>query len=149
MAFRASNLIPDTQYVRAKQIALQMKRFAADRSLRFSSGANTDQIFAVVRKFRQNLQDFQAIASIPGISAFAQSQEDDDTYDVVAEFNAMIASVEAVIDEIVTTFPTDADGKPLYYDSLNADGTLVPETFTAAQLSNLRTKLDTVANSVI
>jgi len=148
MAFRASNALPADQYDRAKKLAFQVKRLAENRSASFATGATGNEILAVADNlgtFRANLN---SIRSVPGIAAYAIAQEDDITYDVAAEFGALITAIDAAITEIVITVPTDANDW-LLLQKINPDGSLTHRSFTGTQLSGLIATLDVIAASVI
>ncbi len=147
MAFRANSVIPATEYVRAKNLAVQLDRLAVNRSASFATGANSAEILALVDNLSALKAGLQDAAQTPGIEAYATAQEDDATYLVAVEFAAMIAAVDAVIAETVTTLPTDANDW-LLIRKINADGSLVPRTFTGAQLASIRSLLDSLAASI-
>lgn len=147
MAFLASNITPQLGYVEAKNIANFLKNFCLSRSTQFQSDTNADVILVTFHDLRRRRDELVNIGSIPGISQYAKDQEDDPTYDVAAEFNALIVSVEAVMSNIETTFPTDVDGY-LLEKQFNAQGTYDFRQFTGAQLVTLRGLLDAVAAQV-
>ena len=98
----------------------------------------------------QNLKTFRdklaEISTTPGIAAYAQEQEDDVTYDVAAEFTAMLAAIDACVNQIVADMPDD--GTYILAYSINPDGSLTPRNFTGAQLATTISTLTAVANSV-
>jgi hypothetical protein len=147
MAFRASNALPAYNYDRAKKLAWQLRRLTSARSAEFASGATSAQVLSVLDNMRALKAELDEVKTTPGIAAYAKAQEDDVAYDVVAEFTAMLAAVDAVIQEIITTMPKDGSGF-LLLNQFDVDGALIPRNFTAAQLANLRTLLDGVTSSV-
>ena len=147
MAFRASNVIPATEYDRAKRLAVQIKRLAEARSISFASGATSAEVLSVADNLNALKAGLEAAKQTPGIAAYAASQEDDGTYDVATEFNAMLSAVDAVVANIVITLPKDASDW-LLINKINADGSLTPRSFTGAQLGSLRTNLDSLAASI-
>lgn len=147
MAFRASNQIPAENYQRSKDLANQLKRQAQTRSATFASGAKSAEILAAADHLNAFKTELIAMSQTPGIVAFAKEQEDDPTYDVVAEFTALLATIDAVIAEIVSTLPADTNDW-LLINKINADGSLAPRSFTGAQLSGLRSLMDDIANAV-
>lgn len=143
MAFRATNLIPATEYSEAKRICIQLKTYSQGRSALFAAGTDSSVIIATadnMKSFRDRLNDFK---SVPGILQYAKDQEDDQTYDIAAEFNAVIAACDAVITEIVSTLPKDASDW-LLVRRINADGSLAYRDFSAAALSTLKSLVDAV-----
>ena len=147
MSFRASNVIPAQEYMRAKQLAVQVMRLAENRSIEFSTGASSDQVLAVADNLGSMRDALNTIKAVPGIDVYATAQEDDVAYDVSIEFNALIAAIDATISEIVTTLPKDGNDW-LLIRKINPDGSLSPRSFTGAQLSGLRSSLDVIAAAV-
>jgi hypothetical protein len=87
-------------------------------------------------------------AAVPGIAAYAQSQYDDDpSYDVVAEFQAVRAQAQATIDWIVGNFPKASGQDYILKDELTDNGIAV-RAFTPAQTASLRTVLDAFVATV-
>ncbi len=147
MAFRASNVIPANRYEHAKRIALQTQRFCDWQASQFASGGTSQDILSCAEKLRYYKQELQNCASVPGIAAYVRAQEDDDTYDVVAEFTALIAAIDAAIAEIVNTFPKDT-GDYLLAQKINADGSLSQRNFNAGSVNSLRSLLAAIASQV-
>lgn len=147
MAFRASNVIPANKYERAKQLAIQLKRFCQGRATAYQSGANGAEILSTVDALREIKNQLQDCASVPGIAAYAAAQEDDGTYNVAAEFTALMNAIDAAITEIVTTLPKDGSGY-LLVRKINPDGTLEERSFSGGALSSLRSLLTTIVSQV-
>jgi hypothetical protein len=79
-------------------------------------------------------------AATPGILQYARDQKDNQTLDVVAEFNALVGLIDDLIAWIGTNFPKDANGY-LLAQTLGPTKP-VDRTFTVAQTAGLRTQLD-------
>ena len=147
MAFRATNILPQKGYDQAKKIATQLKNFSTKRSADLVGGGSSDTVLGTVDTMRLFNEQLNAVASIPGIGDYAKAQEDDPTYDVAAEFIALLALIDAVITEVVSTFPVDGSGFLLAY-TISPDGTQIPRTFNVAAVADLRTALDAVVAGV-
>ena len=147
MAFRATNILPQKGYDQAKKIATQLKNFSTKRSADLVGGGSSDTVLGTVDTMRLFNEQLNAEASIPGIGDYAKAQEDDPTYDVAAEFIALLALIDAVITEVVSTFPVDGSGFLLAY-TISPDGTQIPRTFNVAAVADLRTALDAVVAGV-
>jgi len=147
MAFKALNILPDKGYERAKQTATGLRRFCLNLSSDLASGGDSNQVLNVVDSLISFKDNLNAVKAIPGIAGYAQRQESDNAYDVAAEFSTLLALVDAGIGTVVTLFPTDTNGYLLAY-KFNPDGTLVPRSFTGAQLSPIRTALGNIASGV-
>ena len=147
MSFKATNIVPETGYRNAKNHAVSIKNYCESRSTQFQSDTNSDVVLATFHDLRRWNDELNAIKAIAGIAQYAKDQEDDQTYNVVAEFNALQAAVVAVMDNIQSTFPVDVDGY-LLEKQWNAQGTYDFRQFTGAQLSTLRGLLDAVVAQV-
>jgi len=147
MAFKALNIIPDKGYERAKEIAVRLRTYTVNTSGKLSSGATSVRVLGVLNSLIGYKNDFNLVKIIPGIVGYASDQENDPGYDVVVEFNALIAFIDTAISTITSTFPTDANGF-LLANKFNPDGTLSPRSFTAAQMSGLTTALTDITNSI-
>ena len=146
MAFRASNIIPESGYRKAKNVALGARDFAIATSTSYTLTTRADSVLSAYHTLRRYRDDLNGVAAIAGIAQYARDQEVDQAYDVVAEFTALVASIDAAMDEIETTFPVDGSGFLL-------EKKLVGEayefrTFTPATLATLRGFLDAVAAAV-
>lgn len=148
MAFRASNILPDKGLDRAKSIANTLKGVAQRYATQFSSGGDTDDIFQVTDALRQAKIGLNAVRGISGISAHAIEQENDASYDVVVEFNALVATIDGAVAEIVATFPVDGSGFLLGH-TMDADGQRVPRVFSSGALSGLVVELNAVIAAII
>ena len=148
MGVRATNVLPRVGYDLAKGVAANLKNYVTNRSTQFQNTINRDIVLVTMQDIRRAKVDLQNSAAIPGIVQYAQDQENDPTYDVVGEFTALIALIDAVIDSVTLTFPTDAGGF-LLEKKFAPDGTYTFGTFTGPQLANLRTALDAIAAVVV
>ena len=135
MAFRASNQSLQDVLVQIKRTAFVIKRDAA--ALRADS-ETTATPFARIQEFFRSLkarrEAMTATAATPGLAAYAKGQENDQSYDVVAEFNAMKAAIVATEDWIVINMP------PTIAVSSSAADIVLAE-FAPASLAGLRTQL--------
>lgn len=147
MAFRASNSLPDVGLDRAKGLALQMRTYLQQRNTQLQSATGADVVLAIMSDLRSYRLEFLSISAIPGIAAHARDLENDQNYDVVAEFQAMVTAIAAAVTEIINTFPKDASGFWLA-TQVAADGGFQYRTFSPANLAQLRTRITAVIASV-
>ena len=147
MAFRASSLIPETALKTAKGRALAIKVFAVAKSTELVTATKSVDILGIADSIANFVSELNTIKSTPGLAEYAKDQENDQSYDVVAEFNALVASLDAVISTVKSTFPVDSGGF-LLSETFNADGTRTPRTFTASQVATIKADLDTVVASI-
>ena len=147
MAFRATNQIQADGLAEAKRLANHASEFAvARRDLMAAAAVSGDIVIQVQAQFQTVITRWNAIKTIPGIAQYAKDQENDPTYDIVTEFNAMIAAAEVVRDRVETDIPTDGSGFLLLRKfQTNA---ITMRTFTTAQTAQLRTDLDSFIATV-
>lgn len=82
----------------------------------------------------------------PGIAAYAQTQKDDGTLDVVAEFNSVLAAIAGAITWIETSFPTSTED---WLQSQKMEsGSITERQFTPAQTSGLRAALAAIIATI-
>lgn len=148
MAFRATNILPETGYDQAKKVATQVKRFSANRSADLAVGANSDLMLGTVETMLIFKEQFATLTTIPGIGDYAKEQENDPTYDVAAEFTAMLALIDSVISTVTAGFPVDGSDFLLAY-TFNPDGSQAPRAFTPPQTVTIRAALDALDAGII
>lgn len=149
MAFKASNVLPEQGYRRAKQQAVSLKAYCAAKSARYAAGASADDVLGTRTDLVQYRAELNSVTTIPGIAAYAQVQENDETYSVAIEFNALIALIDAVIANIELTFPVDSGPTPyLLEKEFDGSGGYTFRQFTGANLATLRGLLDNVVAGV-
>lgn len=149
MAFKASNQIPADGYVKAKRVANALKGDMQGAIATMQAGPVTGTYIrdAVYRVLAGALTVFNAVASIPNVAAYAQAQEDDDQYDVAAEFVAMVGAIEDAIAWIATNIPKDGGGFAAI-QTWNANGTITERSFSAAATAGLVTELQAVTATI-
>lgn len=107
-----------------------------------SGSSNANQIFQLVDNLRASLQVMGSNATVPGLAAYAQTQINQAAYDPVADYNALVAEVNAIIAWVVTNFPKDTGGFAQAL-TIQPDGSRTPTTFTAAQTAQLVALINT------
>lgn len=83
---------------------------------------------------------FARYTVLPGLVAYVREQINDPAIDIVAEYQTMLAQINATRTWIINNFPKDGSGFLLYH-TFGADGRLVQRTLTPAQTAGLRTQL--------
>ena len=83
---------------------------------------------------------FDSVSSLPGLAAYAQNEENDGTYDVVAEFTAMRTEAIGTRDWILTNFPTAPSGE-IIKDTLESNGDITVRQFTNVETAGLQSAL--------
>jgi len=146
MAFRASNIVPQTAYQTVKSAAVQLKiNLQGINSRLEAQSATYDFLREVYRTLERANSQFTALRGTPGLADYAKAQENDAAYDVVAEFTAMQGSITAALAWLDSNVPTNVTAKaPASW----GDGTLIATEFTPAQTSGLRGVLSAVIASI-
>lgn len=147
MAFRATNVIPQLAYQQVRNLARNVKsNCAAFVSQMADSGANYTLLRDIYVFLKSADAQFDALAATPGLALHAQQQEDDETYDVVAEFVSMQATIDAVLGWMDANVPTSVTATAP--NAWTQSGPLIATTFTPAQTAPLRTLLQSTADSI-
>lgn len=146
MAFRASNTVPVQAYERAKNTASRIKNQQLSIISKISGGANADVVIDILRHLVSVRAELEAFKAVPNLAAYAKAQESDDQYDVVVEFNALIAAIQDAEDWIKLALPVDQNGFLLIYKLINNQ--LDPRQFTSTQIGPLVIKLQTIVDAV-
>ena len=120
MAFPASTIVPAFGYVTAKQRARALDLKVQEWIGLLAGEVTFDQIWSWYGELYATYVYFGEVAAIDGIGAFAIAQEDDDTLDIVAEFQAMRAAIQTAATWIYNTIPRDASGYALVYKTTSA-----------------------------
>lgn len=97
-------------------------------------------ILRYVESLANHNDAFARYTAVPGLAAYVREQVNNPAIDIVAEYNTMLAQINATKNWIAANFPKDGSGYLLYH-TLGADGRIVQRTLTPAQTAGLRTQL--------
>ena len=147
MAFIASTATQAQGLLQAMQQASWIKVQAQGASTMLTGNVTTTQVLQIVDNLRSSLSVFAAVSAIPGISAYAQAQFDNPTYDIAANFTVMVNAINAAVAWVVTNFPKDTGGFMQGW-TLASDGSRTEAVFTPAQTASWKTLIDAVSASV-
>ena len=146
MAFRTDGL--GKAYATAQQESIRLKSFATSHSASMAAGnVSANQVQQVMLQMKSSIELWDSTSGIPGMQQYARDQEDDQAYDVVAEFLAMRNAAVAVRDEVINVFPTSAGGF-IEKDTYELDGAITVRVFTNVQTASLQTLLTTLAATI-
>lgn len=146
MAFRASSRILQDAYSEIKGRAWGVRAAAVAIRAAADTSVTADRILDLAAQIK-SAKDFMAQrAALPGIVPFAQTQENDATYNVATEYAAMVTQMDATVAWIANNFPA-ANGYAQAV-TINPDGTTTPRTFDAAQLATFRPVLDALIAAI-
>ena len=135
MTFRATSQEAAKAYTLIKtQAAATRAYLIAQRAAMQQATCDSNIVLVTIQHFGSVVAKLAAWAATPGLAQYAKDQENDQAYDVVAEFQTMNAALVNARDTLIGMFPKDGNGF-LLYQTLNANGQVVSRTFTAAQLA--------------
>lgn len=146
MAFRTDGLAK--AYQRGQNEAIRAKNYATQASAQLAAGSvSGNAVIQVMSQMKSFVEIFDGVSSTPGIAQYARDQENDQGYDVVAEFTAMRNECVACRDWVITNFPTSAGGF-IEKDTLEVDGAITVRSFTSGQTAGLQTALNALAAAI-
>lgn len=139
MAFLASNAITSDAYIRIKRTANQLKLNLESFNIQLQS-ENTDYDFlrSIYLTMQRANNQFDELQATPGLAAYAKDQEDNQDYDIVGEFGAMLQTIDVAVAWMVANVPLDVNAVPV--DQWD-EGTMISNTFTPAQTVGLQSAL--------
>lgn len=148
MAFNATPDVAEPAYERIRSQARATKQYLqSQRAVMVQASVISHVPLAVIQHFAAVIPAMNAWAATPGLAVYAQSQQNDPAYDIVAEFNTMRNAMVAARDNLIAMFPKDGSGF-LLYQSLNADGSFAYRNFTAAQVAPAVAQMDSVIAAI-
>lgn len=146
MAFRASNIVPQQAYQMVKSAAVQLKtNLNAMIAQLAGAPASYEFLRDIYRTLSRAQGQFSALAATPGLVAHAKTQEDDQTYDVVAEFNSMQGAITGATVWMDANVPTAVT---VSAPSAWGDGAMISTTFTPEETAPLRSALQAVVATI-
>lgn len=146
MPFRTDGL--SKAYQKAQNEAIRVKSFATQaRAALLAGSVSANAVIQIMTNLKSSIEVWDSVSSLPGIAQYARDQEDDQTYDVVAEFLAMRTQAVAARDWVITNFPKSA-GDFIEKDTLEADGAITVRQFTPAQTTGLQVALADLIASI-
>lgn len=142
MAFISNNtLTKGFAYQTLKQIVGNLKQQTQRLSAQSSAGNVGARRLAEYASYLRDVKvDLAKYINTPGLDQYVKDEKNDQTYDLMAEYTALVAKIDAVIAWMVTNWPS-AD-----LIVLNADGSFNYRQFTPAQTTTLRAELGTLIN---
>ena len=139
MGFKTEGLAK--AYSKAQNESIRVKAFATQaRNALIAGNISANAVIQIMSNLKSTIEVWDSVSSLSGIAAYARDQEDDQTYNVVAEFLAMRNGAVAVRDWVITNFPKSAGGF-IEKDTLESDGAISVRVFTPAQTAGLQTAL--------
>lgn len=147
MTFRASNQSSADAYASIKRQANATKQYMGTQAAAMQAATVSAWVpLGVIQHLHDVIALMDGWATTPGLSIYAQTQENDPLYDVVAEYQAMRSAMVSARDTLVGMFPTS--GGFMAYQTLAADGTIGVRSFTSVQLAPVVTQCNNVAATI-
>lgn len=147
MTFRASNQSSADAYANIKRQANATKQYMGAQAAAMQAATVLAWVpLGVIQHLHDVIALMDGWAATPGLADYAKAQENDATYDVVAEYQAMRSAMVNALNTLVGMFPTS--GGFMAYQTLGADGTISVRTFTNTQLAAVRTQCQNVAATI-
>jgi len=117
------------------------------RNRSLSDNINATEIMAFHGYLKRSLDRLNVLKTTAGIVQYAKDQFDDAGLEIVVEFNAMVAAIEANLTWIRLNLPASAGG---FVEAilLETDDTQTDKTFTATQTAAFRTELDALIATI-
>ena len=138
MSYPASTLTLARALASIDGHANKMKTRADNLRAASAAGDTQRRLYVdVLHQIATVLDAWDAAIAVPGLVAYARAEKNNQTLDVVAEFNAMRAALIALRDEVFGSLPVNGGGVVEY--AVTVDGDRVPLVFTPAQTANFRT----------
>lgn len=139
MAFKASNVVPQEAYRIVKQAAVNLKANLQTANATMAAGVvGVPYLRALYERLADTNAQFDALKTTPGLAAYAQAQEDDPAYDVVAEFTAMQTAIVAALAWMDTNEPAQ----------VSIEDFEVTTTFSPGATAGLRSELAAVIATI-
>lgn len=146
--FIASATSPAQAYDRICTQAASSKQYLTAQAAAMSAASCDSQVpLAVILHLGQASGLMTTWAAVPGLATYAQAQVNDPTYDIVMQFNTMLTAMQSALSSLINMFPKDVNGFATY-QTIQANGTLLNRTFTAAQLAPVVTLLNAVTATI-
>lgn len=130
MAFKASQLPLQRGFERALDVAGQEKRALDSWAAQLNGTITGLDAVAMLANLDRVLAVFTEVAALPGMAEYAKTQFGSATYDVAAEFSAVISALAAVRSWLRTNIPANAVSI--------SNGVMVGATYTPAQTAELK-----------
>jgi len=147
MAFRTTSLskvYSDTQISLAR-----LKAYLQGKVFMFSQQPTSSYtLFEILGNLQQARQLMDEAAQTPGIVDYAINEQNDPTYDISAEYTALRANIDIVINWMVNSYPRDTTNTYILLEELDANGNRVPRYFLEAELGDLPTYLQDIIDLI-
>lgn len=140
MAFIASTLPLQTGFATAQSIAMQEKNYLVAWAAKLSGNITALDAMSWVANINAATSQLNAVAVLPGMQAYAQTQFGNPAYDVATAFTAMVNALTAIKTWIVANIPSNS--------IVITNGVEVGASFTPAQTAPLLALVNAAAATI-
>lgn len=150
MPFPSLNDVPNLAqgWTVALSVATQLKAQCNALAAACQAGpVSAQQIVAFPAYLYSCQSQFNTVAGLTGIAAYAQEQIGNASVNIPSVFSAMQTAITSTIAWVLANFPKDGNGNLLYVQ-FNASGQLVFTNFTPAQLAGFVTVLQALSATI-
>jgi len=141
----ATAILPGEAFSLIRSYVPQYKAAAQDASATLAATSiNTDYVFNMLDRLREIVVNLTSWKSVAGLDAYATADGYPTT--ISTDCTAIVTAAQNCIDWVVTNFPSS--GGFLLDNSLNADGSRTPRSFSSAQTAGLRTRLNALVATI-
>ena len=138
MSFRTDGL--GKAYNKAQNESIRVKTFATQaRNALIADVVSANAVEQIMNNLKSSIEIWDSVSSLPGMAQFAKDQENNQNYDVVAEFTAMRSKAAACADWVRDNFPKS--GGFIQKQTYEADWSITVRQFTPGQTTGLQTAL--------
>jgi|SRR5882724_328523 len=128
--------------------AAGIKQQATDALVTLTGPVDTVWVFNAADIMRNTILNFNRFKNVTGLDAYATQQVPGYSGSMVTDITSTIAAIQSCLDWIVANFPKDSTNQFILAETLNADGTRTPRSFTSAQTAGLQTRLQALIATV-
>ena len=133
-AFLASTLSLQQGLAQSMNLALQEKAYMQTWSAKLTGNITALDATSWVANLNNVIGQFNTIAALPGLAAYAQEQVGSVSYDIVGAFTAMVTALTAILNWLKTNIPPNA--------ITITNGVEVGAVYAPATTSSLKTLVD-------
>ena len=133
-------------YTQYKENMARVRAVAAAAVSQLDASVTADQVVGFGYSLKQLDTDLATLAATSNIAQYARDEEDDQSYNAGAEYNAVSSLIDTVLTEVQNVIPVNAGGKLLAWEW---GGTgLVPDNYAPVDTADLKTACQAVVDAI-
>lgn len=130
-------------------LAASAKQAATSAVGSMSAGAvDANYVFSLLNSLNSFIASLNALAATQGLDAYATEQVPGYAGTMSSDIAATVSAAQACIAWVVSNFPKDSTNTFLLSETLNADGSRTPRSFSSAQTAGFRTALNALLATI-